>query len=153
MTLNAQITCGTPSPINHSFVQPPVNTASSLQQHYSLPIHFYIVTNQGQLPGLNTPHSNLADFIRQSLAKANSASAFGGANISFYVSGLTMINAPSFFNNGADLTGLFNTMHVDDAINAYIVNAIGGSSGEILTGVARYPEPGPDPNNVLYLTA
>ncbi|MFZ4786322.1 MAG: hypothetical protein ACOYLH_12660, partial [Flavobacteriales bacterium] len=133
MALKAQITCGTPSPVNHSFVQPPVNTASSLQQHYSLPIHFYIITNQGALPlGFNI------QTLRRQLAFANSNAAFGGANMSFYVSEMELVESPTYFNDGGNLIGLYNLIHDNDAINVYIANTV-IVFGEVVGGVALLP--------------
>jgi hypothetical protein len=133
MALKAQITCGVPTPVNHSFVQPPVNTATSLQQHYSLPIHFYIITNQGALP---------LDFkiqtLRRQLAFANSNSAFGGVNMSFYVSGMELVESPTQFNGGGNLVALYNLIHDDNAINVYIVNSV-IINGEVFGGAALLP--------------
>ena len=143
--LNAQNFCGTAAPSNHAFSPLSSSATSTSPQAYSLPIHFYIITDQGKLPGFQDNNYNIVKHIREALNFTNAA--FATTNISFYPSGFTYHESSSLFGDGLNLTGLYNAVHDDDAINVYWVNNAGGRSG-----VARLPIQSP-PNNTVAISA
>ncbi|AEE50879.1 M43 family zinc metalloprotease [Haliscomenobacter hydrossis] len=149
-SLNAQsFSCGTVASPNHAFTIPP-SSATSNQNNYNLPIHFYIITNQGTLPGLAlNPNYNLVKHIRESLNFANTA--FSSANMSFYPSAFTFYESSALFDAGDQLNSLYNTIHDNDAINVYIVNSYSTFIGRV--GQAAQPLASVPINNVLSIRA
>ncbi len=71
--------------------------------------------------------------------------------LSFYICGYHHINSSNYsaFDFGADRVGLYNTYHVDDAVNVYIVESI--TSGNFPSAVAGFPWLSA-PNNFIVLT-
>ncbi|WP_373549000.1 M43 family zinc metalloprotease [Haliscomenobacter sp.] len=150
INLYPQGPCGTTPPVSHVFASP-VSSSSPFQTSYSLPIHFYIITSNGALPGINEivfPY-NPVQQIRDAINYANTV--YAPANISFYPSAFTFHESSSLYNNGTNVVALYNAIHDDDAINVYIVNDYIAEPG--VKGRAIHPDPEFPINNALTIIA
>lgn len=134
LNVYAQNYCGTVTPASHQFTA----TSSSFtpfQTSYTLPIHFYILTSSGALPGNANPEYNIVQHIRNSLNFANVA--YASANISFYPSAFTFHESSVLFNDGSNVASFYDATHDDDdAINVYVVN---GYSENGVVGKTIFP--------------
>ncbi len=97
--------------------------AASLNSELSIPLHIiYVNDNSG-----NPPYNDYR--VSEEIAAANAV--FDGF-LSFYVCGYHHINSTNYteFNFGEDREGLYNTYHLDNAINVYIVKSVDNASAK-----------------------
>lgn len=116
--------------------------ASSLATEISIPLHIIYVNDDSGIP----PENNF--LISKQVIQANEV--YEGF-LNFYICGYHHVNSTNYtyFNKAEDKLGLYNTYHVDDAVNVYIVKSI--TAGNVgVNGLADFPF-NTAPNNNIYL--
>ena len=114
--------------------------AAGLNTELSIPLHIIYVNDNAGTPPFNDYR------ISEEIVEANAV--FDGF-LNFYVCGYHHINSSNYseFNFGQDREGLFNTYHVDDAVNVYIVKTVDDARAK-----AAFPWL-VGPNNCIFLSS
>ena len=123
--------------ISNSF--DPLSTNPIFSSSYSIPLHIVIVAqNDGTLPIFNYSVQEQVDYMNNLFTNG----------MSFYICDIDILEDSELYDidMAGETTALYNTNHVDEAINVYFTNTLNGSGG-----LARFPWH--DDSNAIFVKA